>query len=90
MGRGRGVRRGEKEWVKIVRRFESSGLAGAAFCQSEGVSLSSLQRWRQSLACRSTAPFVELVPPTSATPTRSSGWSLELTLPNGASIRFQG
>lgn len=88
--RRRGVRRGEKEWAKIVRRFESSGLASTAFCQSEGLALSSLQRWRQRLASRNAAPFVELVPPPATTPTCSSGWSLELTLPNGASIRLQG
>ena len=90
MGRGRGARRGEKEWSKIVRRFESSGLAGAVFCQREGLALSSLQRWRQRLSSRGSAPFVELVPSPAATPPLSSGWSFELTLPNGASIRFQG
>jgi hypothetical protein len=90
MGRGRGARRGKKEWAKIVQRFESSGLAGRAFCQNEGLALSSLQRWRQRLASRASAPFVELVPTTAAAPTLSSAWSLELTLPNGASIRLQG
>jgi len=90
MGRGRGVRRGEKEWAKIIRRFESSGLSGTVFCQKEGLALSSLQRWRQRLALRVSAPFVELVPPTESTPAPSSAWSLELTLPNGASIRLQG
>jgi hypothetical protein len=92
MGRDlrRGVRRGEKEWGKIIRRFESSGLSSTVFCQREGLALSSLQRWRQRLGSRSTAPFVELVPPPAATPKLSSGWSLELTLPNGASIRLQG
>jgi len=88
--RRRGVRRGKTEWAKIVQRFESSGLAGAAFCRSEGLALSSLQRWRQRLASRGAASFVELVPPKTATPTMSSGWSFELTLPNGAAIRFQG
>jgi len=92
MGRNRrrGVRRGEKEWAKIVHRFESSGLTGAAFCQREGLALSSLQRWRKRLPSRGVASFVELVPPKAAAPTLSSGWSLELTLPNGASIRLQG
>jgi hypothetical protein len=90
MGRGRGVRRGEKEWTKIIRRFESSGLSGAVFCQKEGLALSSLQRWRQRIALRVSAPFVELVPPPASTPASASGWSLELTLPNGASIRLQG
>ena len=88
--RERGVRRGAKTWAKIVQRFESSGLAGTVFCQREGLALSSLQRWRQRLASRGSAPFVELVPRTVVAPTPSSGWSLELTLPNGASIRFQG
>jgi hypothetical protein len=90
MGHGRGVRRGEREWIKIIRRFESSGLAGRGFCQKEGLALSSLQRWRQRLASRETVPFVELVPPAVAAPASSSGWSLELALPNGASIRLQG
>ena len=92
MGRNRRreVRRGEKEWAKIVRRFKSSGLGGAAFCLREGLALSSLQRWRQRLASAAAVPLVELVPPTAAAPTLSSGWSLELTLPNGASIRLQG
>jgi hypothetical protein len=84
------VRRGEKEWATIIQRFESSGLAGATFCRSEGLALSSLQRWRQRLASRGAASFVELVPPKAAAPTISSGWSFELTLPNGASIRLQG
>lgn len=88
--RRRGVRRGEKEWATIVRRFESSGLAGTVFSEREGLALSSLQRWRQRLASRGSVPFVELVPPPATAPASSSGWSLELTLPNGASIRLQG
>ena len=88
--RERGVRRGAKTWAKIVQRFESSGLAGTVFCQREGLALSSLQRWRQRLASPSAVPFVELVPPAATVPASSSGWSLELTLPNGASIRLQG
>lgn len=90
MGRGRGVRRGEQEWAKIVRRFESSGLAGTVFAEREGLALSSLQRWRQRLASQGLAPFVELVPPTASIPASPSTWSLELTLPNGASIRLHG
>ena len=90
MGRGRGVRRGAKEWAKIVRRFESSGLAGTVFCEKQGLAMSSLQRWRQRLGSRGSAPFVELVPPTASALPPASGWSLELTLPNGASIRLHG
>ena len=90
MGRGRGVRRGEKEWAKMIRRFESSGLARTVFAEREGLALSSLQRWRQRLPSRGAASFVELVPPAVSAPPSSSGWSFEFTLPNGASLRFQG
>jgi hypothetical protein len=88
--RRRGVRRGEREWAKIIRRFESSGLAGTVFAEREGLALSSLQRWRQRLASREPASFVELVPPLASTAASASSWSLELTLPNGTSIRLHG
>ena len=89
--RGRGVRRGERAWSEIVRQFEASGLSSKAFCRREGVALSSLQRWRQRIGPHSGTRFVELVPPETRVSTSSpSSWSLELTLPNGASIRLQG
>jgi transposase-like protein len=88
--RRRGARRGEKTWAKIVREFQSSGLSQQAFCRREGVALSSLQRWRQRIGSSSGAGFVELVPTESVPRPSTSSWSLELTLPNGASIRFQG
>jgi transposase-like protein len=93
MGRGRrrSVRRGEKDWAEIVRRFEGGGLSSAAFCRREGVALSSLQRWRHRIARHGSGRFVELVPTTGAASSPSAaGWFLELTLPNGASIRLQG
>ena len=88
--RRRGVRRDDSAWTEIVRRFEASGLSSAAFCRREGVALSSLQRWRKRITSRGDSRFVELVPPATSSSPSSSGWSLELTLPNGASLRIQG
>jgi hypothetical protein len=49
--RGKKRRRlGEAAWREVVQRFEASGLAVAAFCQREGLSQSSLQRWSARLA----------------------------------------
>ena len=87
--RKRGVRRNEKQWIEILRRFESSGLGSRQFCQSNGLPLSSLQRWRNRLGPVPPAKFVELVPPASAS-TVAANWSLEVLLPGGASLRFQG
>ena len=87
--RRRGLRRNEKQWIEILRRFESSGLGSRQFCQSNGLPLSSLQRWRSRLGSVPPAKFVELVP---AAPERAAAasWSLEVSLPGGASLRFQG
>lgn len=74
----------------IVRRFSASGLSVREFCRREGLALSSLQRWRAEAGAEPPhGGFVELSPPLgSAVP--PSGWTLELTLPNGVSLRLQG
>jgi len=88
------VRRSERQWVEILRRFGSSGLGARGFSRREGVSLSSLQRWRRRLGPAVAGDFVELVPPTAARPTPAiqagaPSWSLEVVLPNGACLRFR-
>jgi len=86
--RARGVRRNEQQWTEILRRFEASGLGSREFCRRDGVPLSSLQRWQRRLRSVPPAKFVELLsstPPTAA----AASWSLEVSLPNGASLRFQ-
>jgi hypothetical protein len=85
----RRVRRTEKEWTEILRRFESSGEGSRRFCRREGVALSSLQRWRQRLGTTSAARFVELVPGAPGEALAGS-WSLEVSLPQGVSLRFRG
>jgi hypothetical protein len=82
-------RRSEKQWSEICQRFETSDLGLQDFCRREELTLSSLQRWRRQLKSGTPHDFVELVP---ATPARTacSNWSLDVALPNGASLRFEG
>jgi hypothetical protein len=88
--RARGVRRNEQQWTEILRRFAASGLRSREFCRREGVPLSSLQRWRRRLCPVPSGKFVELVSPASASTTAAApSWSLEVSFPNGASLRFQ-
>jgi hypothetical protein len=83
------VRRTEKQWTEILKRFESSELGPREFCRREKLPLSSLQRWRRRLGSVSTAEFVDLVP--TSTPTAAAAsWSLDVALPNGVCLRFQG
>jgi transcriptional regulator with XRE-family HTH domain len=83
-----GVRRNEQQWAEILRRFDSSGLSVREFCSRDGVALSSLQRWQRRQRAVPAAKFVELVSP-APTSVSAPTWSFEVSLPNGASLRFQ-
>ena len=43
-------RRGHEEWRAVFDRFAASGLSIRQFCDSEGLSKSSFERWRGLLA----------------------------------------
>ena len=87
--KSRRPRRDKQQWTEIFKRFDSSGLSTREFCRREDLALSSFQRWRRRLGSVASAEFVEIVPtvPSVATP---SGWSLDVALPNGVCLRFQG
>jgi hypothetical protein len=51
-------RYGAEAWRKILGRFEKSGLAAAAFCARERVSLKSLRRWQLRLGGESDRALV--------------------------------
>ena len=88
--RGLRKRRTQDEWNALLRRFASSGLSSREFCRREDLSLSSLQRWRTRLVVPpATAGFVELTGLPSA-PSGHETWVVELTLPNGVSLRLRG
>ena len=83
-----GLRRNEQQWAEILRRFDSSGLSVREFCSRDGVPLSSLQRWQRRQRAVPAAKFVEIVSP-APTSVSAPTWSFEVSLPNGASLRFQ-
>ena len=83
------TRHTKTQWTEILRRFESSGLDSREFCRRKGLALSSFQRWRRRLGSVSAAEFVELVPSSSPS-APSSSWALDVSLPNGVCLRFQG
>jgi hypothetical protein len=83
------IRRTEKQWAGILRRFEASGLSAREFCRREDLAVSSLQRWRSRIGRAPVAEFVELVP-SSAPAAQAPSWALELSLPNGVCLRLRG
>ena len=83
------TRHTKSQWTEILGRFASSQLSSREFCRREGLALSSFQRWHRRLGSVAAAEFVELVP-TSPPSVPMSSWSLDVSLPNGVCLRFQG
>ena len=80
-------KRTESEWQQILAKWSRSGQTGRDFCRGEGIRLSSFQRWQHRLAAA--APANDFVTVTAAGPS-SPAWTVEVTLPNGVTLRFQG
>jgi hypothetical protein len=83
------TRRTKAQWTEILRQFESSGEDSRGFCRREGLALSSFQRWRSRLGSVAGTDFVELVPASSPSDAALT-WSLDVSLPGGVCLRFQG
>lgn len=81
------VRRSAEEWREIFSRWERSGLRPKEFCRKQELQLSSFQRWHLKL--NGSSGQHDFVAVTAAPPSASS-WALEVTLPNGSKLRFQG
>lgn len=81
------VRRNAEEWREILTRWEKSGLSVTEFCRKQELKLTSFQRWQQKL--NGSSAQHDFVAVTTAPP-ESSSWSLEVTLPNGSKLHFQG
>jgi hypothetical protein len=89
------IRRTEKEWQEILSQWRKSALTAREFCRKESIQPTSFQRWQQRLSESSIrAEFVPVVASATvtSTPTTSatSTWTVEVTLPNGVQLRFQG
>lgn len=50
---------GEQAWREVLQRFDGAGMTVTEFCRREGLSKSSLHRWRSLLATTRSQPAVE-------------------------------
>jgi len=89
------VHRSANDWRGIFKRQQSSGLGQAAFCQREGIALSTFSRWKQQLSSEpgqdrsdsdsADADWIDLSPLAHA----GSGWVIELDLGDGVCLRLR-
>jgi putative transposase len=99
---GKRRRLNERAWRELFKRFDGAGLTVEAFCQREGLSRSSFNRWRSRLAMRTgaaaattvgvsgdrqrAAPFVDLGLLGAAGTEYPAGLELRLDLGGGLSL----
>jgi hypothetical protein len=43
-------RRSQREWEKIIRAQEESGMSASSYCQQESIGLASFYQWRRRLS----------------------------------------
>ena len=91
------IRRSRAQWQSILDEFDKSGLSMSAFCEQQGLPLSSFFKWRSILKGKpkkteqvQPAPlFVEISPTQEAHPSSQPDWDMELILGNGVILRMR-
>lgn len=83
---------GREVRLEMAKRFESGELSKAKFCESEGVSVSTLDYWRHQLQAEGEPRFMEAEFTEVSPPRRVASKSLqvELELPMGIVLRIFG
>lgn len=88
------IRRSAEDWQSIFEQHHTSGLSQAAFCEREGIALSTFARWKQRLSdeapsvregdSASNSDWIDL----SSLDNASAGWTIELDLGDGICLRL--
>jgi hypothetical protein len=79
-----------RRWVERLERFAASNHTVAAFCTTEGVSLSNFYLWQRRLAHPVPSPGVRAptVVPIRVAPPPAPTTPVEMALPSGTVVRF--
>ena len=86
------VRRGEAQWQAILSAFAGSGLSQKAFCEREGLAVSTFQYWKRRLAKADAQASSESAPAVidlGALEDRPAGWEVEIALGDGVSLTLR-
>jgi hypothetical protein len=82
------VQRSAAQWSELITRCRQSGMGSRQFCEAEGVTLRTFEKWdrRQRSRERGKGQVVEVKAPSVA----ASPWAVEVELPNGVRLRVRG
>jgi hypothetical protein len=88
MNRNGHVQRSAVEWSNIIARYRQSGMGSRQFCEQEGLTLRTFEKWygRVRRSETSTGQFVEVKAPGGP----AGPWAVEVELPSGVRLRLRG
>jgi hypothetical protein len=82
------VQRSAAEWSSIIARYRQSGLGSRQFCEQEGLTLRTFEKWYGRIRRSETSKgqFVEVTSPLGTV----GPWAVEVDFPNGVRLRVRG
>jgi hypothetical protein len=82
------VQRSALEWSNIIARYRQSGLGSRQFCEAEGLTLRTFEKWYGRIRRNETnkGKFVEVRAPVGTV----GPWAVEVEFPNGVRLRVRG
>jgi hypothetical protein len=82
------IQRSAAQWSEIIARYRQSGLGSRQFCEAEGVTLRTFEKWYRRIRRNETSKgkFFEVPSPVSA----RGPWAVEVEFPTGVRLRVRG
>jgi hypothetical protein len=82
------VQRSAAQWSEIIARYRQSGLGSRQFCEQEGLTLGTFEKWYSRLRRSETnkGKFIEVQSSVGA----GGPWAVEVEFPNGVRLRVRG
>jgi hypothetical protein len=82
------VQRSAAQWSEIIARYRQSGMGSRQFCEQEGLTLRTFEKWygRMRRSETSKGQFVEVKSPVGP----AGPWAVEVELPTGVRVRVRG
>jgi hypothetical protein len=82
------VQRSAAQWSAIIARYRQSGLGSRQFCEAEGLTLRTFEKWYGRIRRSETSKgqFVEVKAPGGTV----GPWAVEVEFPTGVRLRVRG
>jgi hypothetical protein len=82
------IQRSAAQWGEILARYRQSGMGSRQFCEEEGLTLRTFEKWQRRLRRNetSTGKFVAVPSPLGG----GGPWAVEVEFPTGVRLRVRG